>query len=106
MPRKKRDNTIGRLELVADAANMTGQTETDCRCVLECLFGKSRGDKYHHGAFAKLMADGRHIELRGFGTFYPKVRKARPARNLQTGEVVPLPQRLVALFRFSPEVME
>jgi DNA-binding protein HU-beta/integration host factor subunit beta len=51
-----------------------------------------------------MLEQGRHIELRGFGTFYSKTRKARPARNPKTGEVVNLHERAVPLFKYSREL--
>ena len=47
------------------------------------------------------LAQGKRIELRGFGTFYTKTRKARPVRNPRTGEEVKLPERRVPLLRFA-----
>ena len=47
------------------------------------------------------MIDGEHIELRGFGTFKNKVRKARIARNPNTKDLVNLPKRVVPTFKFS-----
>lgn len=39
------------------------------------------------------LADGRRIELRGFGSFAVKERSARTARNPRTGEQVTVPAR-------------
>ena len=47
------------------------------------------------------MIKGEHIELRGFGTFKNKKRKARIARNPNTKELVELPERVVPTFKFS-----
>jgi len=49
------------------------------------------------------LAEGRNIELRGFGTFKTKPRKARKARNPRTGEVVLLPARIIPVFKPSNE---
>lgn len=49
------------------------------------------------------MAQGNHIEIRGFGTMKMKERKATTARNPKTGEVVKIPQRIVPTFKFSKE---
>ena len=46
------------------------------------------------------------IELRGFGTFEIKMRKGRKARNPKTGEVVPLLERTVPLFKFSSDLRQ
>lgn len=47
------------------------------------------------------MKDGKHIEIRGFGTFKLKVRKARIGRNPKTEEKVQVPSRVVPTFKFS-----
>ncbi len=55
---------------------------------------------------AESLAEGNTIELRGFGTFARKERKARPARNPRTGEIVYLDSRSVIAFKFSSEVKD
>ena len=47
------------------------------------------------------MKDGKHIEIRGFGTFKLKVRKERIGRNPKTEEKVKVPSRVVPNFKFS-----
>jgi len=47
------------------------------------------------------MKDGKHIEIRGFGTFKLKVRKERIGRNPKTEEKVQVPARVVPTFKFS-----
>ncbi len=49
------------------------------------------------------LEDGHNIEIRGFGTFKVKERKARKARNPRTGEAVPVPKRKVPVFKPSNE---
>ena len=49
------------------------------------------------------LEDGHNIEIRGFGTFKVKPRKARKARNPRTGEAVPVPERKVPVFKPSIE---
>jgi nucleoid DNA-binding protein len=46
------------------------------------------------------------IELRGFGIFSVKKRKARQARNPRTGEKVWVPERFVVIFKARKEVQE
>lgn len=50
------------------------------------------------------LAGGRHIEIRGLGTFTHRERKPRPARNLQTGERLDLDGRAIVIFRPSREL--
>lgn len=45
------------------------------------------------------LARGDRIELRGFGTFMVRNRKARKARNPRTGEAVEVPARDVPVFK-------
>ena len=45
------------------------------------------------------LARGDHIEIRGFGTFKVRHRKARTARNPRTGEPVEVPARVAPVFK-------
>lgn len=54
----------------------------------------------------KALSRGERVELRGFGIFETKTRKARQARNPQTGESVFVPSRLVPKFKPSKELKE
>jgi nucleoid DNA-binding protein len=49
------------------------------------------------------IAEGNKVELRGFGVFNSKKRKARQARNPKTGELVDLKERYVPLFKASSD---
>jgi nucleoid DNA-binding protein len=51
----------------------------------------------------ELLLDGHTVEIRNFGTFMVKDRKARPGRNPRTNEPVTIPARRAPLFRFTPE---
>jgi nucleoid DNA-binding protein len=57
------------------------------------------------GITATLVTEGR-IELRNFGIFGVKKRKARKARNPRTGEHVEVPERLVVTFKPGLEMEE
>jgi integration host factor beta subunit len=81
-------------DLVEQIATSTGLTKKDtAEAVDEFL-----------GAIKKALRDGQHIEIRGFGTFKVKERKARTARNPRTGDPVPLPSRRVPVFKVSKEL--
>lgn len=49
---------------------------------------------------------GKRIEIRGFGSFVPKLRKARVARNPRTGESVKVPEKYVPFFSVGKELRE
>lgn len=81
-------------DLIADVAKQTGLTQSDTKIVVEELLE----------TISKFLEQQKSIEIRGFGTFFTKMRKPRPARNPKTGEVVPLYRRLVPLFKYSGDM--
>lgn len=83
-------------DLIVDVSKSTGLTQADTKIAVEELLG----------IIAEILETGKNIEIRGFGTFYTKIRKPRPARNPKTGEVVPLLKRIVPLFKYSSEFKE
>lgn len=52
------------------------------------------------------VARGDRAELRGFGTFSPRVRAAREGRNPRTGESVTVQEKVVPFFRSGKEIRE
>ena len=50
-----------------------------------------------------VMAEDKRIEIRGFGAFTVKKRKARIGRNPRTGEVINVAAYDMPLFKFSRE---
>ena len=57
------------------------------------------------GITETLVEEGR-IELRNFGVFEVKRRRARKARNPRTGEIVSVPERSVVTFKPGLEMEE
>lgn len=45
------------------------------------------------------LKDGKRIELRNFGVFSVKKRKKKIGRNPRTGQVIPIPERRVVVFK-------
>lgn len=66
-----------------------GITKKDCALVVDGFIN----------AVKQALIDQRNIELRGFGTFKVRHRKARMARNPRTGEPVEVPARPVPVFK-------
>ena len=54
-------------EIVEDIANKTGLTKKDVAMAMDQFLE----------SISKALADGKHYEIRGFGTFKVKARKAR-----------------------------
>ena len=54
----------------------------------------------------KRLAEGGRVELRGFGAFSTRERKARQGRNPRTGETVAVPEKRVPYFKPGKEMRE
>ncbi len=52
------------------------------------------------------LADGDHVELRGFGSFTTKTRNARVGRNPKTGDAVMIPAKIVPHFKPGKDLRE
>ncbi len=84
---------VTKAELVDYCAEKTGLTKLEVKAVVECLLD----------GIKNAMIQGRRIEIRGFGVFIVKARRARMARNPRTGAQVPLGERYIPNFRPSDE---
>ena len=78
-------------DLVEQAADAAGPrvTKRECGLVVDAFLD----------ALTDALARGDRIELRGFGTFKVRHRKARTGRNPRTGETVEVPPRDVPVFK-------
>ena len=74
-------------DLVEQIAEATGLTKKDTAVVVDGFLE----------AVKQALARESNIEIRGFGSFKVKRRKARKARNPRTGDAVYVPGRLVNL---------
>ncbi len=54
----------------------------------------------------KALASGQRVELRGFGAFSTKSRRARTGRNPRTGESVSVDAKRVPYFKCGKELRE
>ncbi len=66
-----------------------GVTKKDCAAVVDAFLN----------AIKRALAEGSHIEIRGFGTFKVRQRRTRMARNPRTGDPVRVPARAVPVFK-------
>lgn len=64
-------------------------TKRDCGLVVDAFLD----------AVKDTLVGGDNIEVRGFGTFKVRHRKARMARNPRTGEAVAVPPRVAPVFK-------
>jgi integration host factor subunit beta len=52
------------------------------------------------------LADGKRVELRGFGVFSVKVRSSRAGRNPRTGQAVRVGEKRAPFFRTGKDLRE
>lgn len=52
------------------------------------------------------LADGKRVELRGFGAFTVKHRAARQGRNPRTGDAVEVEEKFLPFFKAGKELRE
>ncbi len=80
---------LTKTDLVEAIAEEAGLTKADAERAL--------------GAFIEVISKnlkrGKSVQITGFGTFERRVRKARKARNPQTGEEIKVPRTKVPAFK-------
>ncbi len=76
-------------DIVLRITDMTGIKQVDVKEVVQKTFD----------VIIDSLVKNEKVELRNFGVFKIKDRKARYGRNPRTGESVPVPPRRVAVFK-------
>jgi DNA-binding protein HU-beta len=79
---------MNKQELAAKIAQETGISKTNAAAAIESFFD----------GVVKTLKKGQPITFVGFGTFKTANRKARTARNPQTGAEIKVPKRRVVRF--------
>ena len=83
-------------EIVKDISDLTGLTQLKTKEVVQKTFD----------SIVETLLAERRIELRNFGVFEVKRRKARKARNPRTGSRVDVPPKYVVTFKPGKEMEE
>ena len=81
--------TLTKKDIILKIANDTGIKQVDVKRVVQQMLDD----------ITMALAKGETVELRNFGIFKVKSRKARTGRNPRTGEEVPVPPKKVAIFK-------
>lgn len=71
-------------------------TKKECEVIVDTVFHNMR-DALHKGE---------KIEIRGFGSFTVRVRRAKEGRNPKTGEKVSIPEKRIPFFKVGKELRE
>ncbi len=80
-------------DIVDRVAEGTGLTKIETEAVIEGFIS----------TVISMLKEGYGIEIRGFGSFRVKKKKARVARNPKTGQQVFVPEHYVPTFKFSKD---
>jgi DNA-binding protein HU-beta len=86
--------TMIKLDIVNLVADRTGVAKQKAEQVVDSLFD----------AMKEALAQGKRIELRGFGVFVVKARKRGVGRNPRTGTEVPIPEGKTIRFKPGKEL--
>lgn len=73
-----------------------GLSKRECREMVNAIFEEMRS----------ALESGEAVKLEGFGRFQPKERPKRWARNLKSGEKIPVSERRVVTFHPSKKLTE
>tara|TARA_B110000116_G_scaffold259911_1_gene262490 strand:- start:59 stop:349 length:291 start_codon:yes stop_codon:yes gene_type:complete len=80
-----------KLDIIKESSRLTGLTKVETELVLDSILNSIKSS----------LADGKRIDIRGFGSFFTKVRKAREARNPSTNERIFLDEKYIPTFKVS-----
>ncbi len=80
-------------DIVEKIALGTGLTKLETEAIVEGFLN----------TVIQSLSEGRGIEIRGFGSYRVKKKKARNARNPRTGEKVFVGEHYVPVFKFSKD---
>ena len=83
-------------DIISDVSEKTGLTKVETEVVFEGVI-KSLVDA---------LKKGERVDIRGFGSFFVKERKAREARNPSNNEIVKLNLRYIPSFKVSKLLKE
>jgi nucleoid DNA-binding protein len=81
-------------DLVEEIATTTGVSRNHTAVIIDGMLD----------AVCRALSEGKHLEIRGFGTFKVRERRARRARNPRSGTEVQVPAKLVPVFKPSKEL--
>ena len=78
-------------DIIKEVSKETGFTNVEVELLLDSFLNSIKSS----------LSKGNKVDMRGFGSFIVKQRKARDARNPLTNEVVRLKERYIPVFKVS-----
>ena len=71
-------------------------TKKECEVIVDTVFFNMKD----------ALQRGEKIEIRGFGSFTVRVRRAKEGRNPKTGEKVSIPEKRIPFFKVGKELRD
>ncbi|HEY3491163.1 MAG TPA: integration host factor subunit beta [Candidatus Deferrimicrobiaceae bacterium] len=71
-------------------------TKKECEEIVDTVFENMK----------KALHKGEKIEIRGFGSFTVRTRRAKEGRNPKTGDKVAIPEKRIPFFKVGKELRE
>tara|TARA_B100000959_G_C14700160_1_gene508457 strand:+ start:245 stop:538 length:294 start_codon:yes stop_codon:yes gene_type:complete len=78
-------------DIIKEVSKETGFTNVEVELFLDSLLNSIKSS----------LSKGQKVDMRGFGSFIIKQRKARDARNPLTNKVIRLDERYIPVFKVS-----
>jgi integration host factor subunit beta len=95
-PGRERRDTMTKADLIDEVSRLAELTRKDSEVIVEAIFD----------SVVRSLRAGDKIEIRGFGSFRTRQRKARMGRNPKTGEKVEVPAKKIPFFKPSKELKD
>jgi integration host factor subunit beta len=83
-------------DLIDELSNVAHLTKRQSETIVDTLFE----------SITEALAKGEKVELRGFGSFRIRRRRARRGRNPKTGGIVAVPAKRVPFFKVGKRLRE
>ena len=85
---------VTKTQLIDAVANTSGHTKKDLEAVVDAVLDQ----------VGEALSKGEKVDLRGFGSFVARDKKARQGRNPKTGETIEIAARKAVAFKPSKEL--
>src|SRR5271163_2517743 len=93
---RERRDIMTKADLIDEVSRLAELTRKDSEVIVEAIFD----------SVVRSLRAGDKIEIRGFGSFRTRQRKARMGRNPKTGEKVEVPAKKIPFFKPSKELKD
>lgn len=91
-----RELTVTKANLIEELAKVANLTKKDSETIVDTVFD----------TITEALAKGDKVELRGFGSFRIRQRRARRGRNPKTGASINVPPKRVPFFKVGKELRQ